>query len=303
MVHSNGNLSFPSIATSSLPKPDIVVPEPRALFSTPGFRVYCNRQSPTQWLNCEYSDGLVVLALDGAECVVSWGAKKTKKRQRAIKGGTFWFVPPGLTHGIDWERDADVIVLFLNPDLMKFMGFNCGRSIAVFPMRSFVLKDPLVGLLVKNLSEYCDHHPVDAAAQIIALGQCLGARIINGIKLSRKQPVKVRRKLGAETMRRVVDFVDDNLGEKIFAGSLAREARLSSNHFAVLFKATMQMTPEQYILRTRLLRAKSIIESGAHTIGEVAHLTGFSDHSHLSVQFRKLYGSPPRAFLPSVRTS
>lgn len=303
MVHSHGSISFPSSATQALPLPDFVVPDRRALFRTPGLQVYCNRQAPTKWLDYEYVDGLIVLALDGAKAVVSWHVNKIKTQRRTIRGGEYCFVPPGLKLGMHWNFHADVIILHLSPDLMNFMGFKWGRTIAFYSTPTLILRDPLVGMLVKKLSDFCDHHPVHETAQIIALGQCLAARVINGIKLSRKQPVRVKRKLGTETMRRVVQFVDDNLGEKILLASLAREARLSANHFTVLFKATMEMTPEQYILRTRLLRAKAIIQCGAYTVGKVAHMTGFSDHSHLSVQFKKLFGAPPRAFLPAVRTT
>jgi len=303
MVHSYGSISNNSSATRALPLPDFVVPDRRALFTAVDLRVYCNRQAPTRWLEHEYSDGLILIALADAEGVVSWHGEKSKTNHRTIKGGEHWFVPPGVKQGIHWKLEAKVIILYLSPDLMKFLGFKWGRTVAFYSTPALILRDPLVGLLEQRLGEYCDHHPVSEAAQIIALGQCLSARIINGIKLSRKQPVKVKRKLGTETMRRVVQFVDENLGEKILLASLAREARLSSNHFTVLFKATMEMTPEQYVLRTRLLRAKTIIMKGAHTVGEVAHLTGFSDHSHLSVQFKKLFGSPPRAFLPAVRTT
>jgi AraC family transcriptional regulator len=303
MVHSHGSTSYPPPASPALPLPDIVLPDRRALFAGAGLRVFCNRQMSTRWLDYEYTDGLIVVALDGAEAVVSWHGNKTKTNHRTIKGGEYWFVPPRVKFELEWKRHADVIIMHVSPDLMKFMGFKWGRTIAFYSTAALVLRDPLVGILVKHFSEFCEHHPVHETAQIIALGQCLSARIINGIKLSRKQPVKVKRQLGTEAMKRVFRFVDENLGEKILLASLAREARLSSNHFTVLFKATMQMTPEQYILRTRLIRAKAIIQHGAHTVGEVAHLTGFSDHSHLSVQFKKFFGAPPRAFLPTVRTT
>ncbi len=303
MVHSYGSFSFPLSATPVLPLPNVVVPERRALFEAGGLRVYCNRQAPVRWRDYEYRDGVILLALGDADGVVSWQGKKTKTNQRTIRGGDYCFVPPGVRLGLSWKLAADIIILHLSPDMMKFMGFKWGRTIAFYAMAELALRDPLMGILVQKLGEFCHHHPVRDAAQIIALGHCLSARIVNGIKLSRKQPVKVQRKLGTETMRRVVKYVDENLGEKILLTELAREARLSANHFTVLFKATMEMTPEQFILRTRLLRAKTIIENGAHTVGEVAHMTGFSDHSHLSVQFKKLFGASPRAFLPAVRTT
>jgi transcriptional regulator GlxA family with amidase domain len=103
-------------------------------------------------------------------------------------------------------------------------------------------------------------------------------------------------------MQRVANYVQAHLADRIPVATLAKEARLSPSHFNVLFKATTDLTCEQYILRTRLARAKALIETGTYTVGQVAHMTGFSDHSHLTVRFTKFFGAPPRSFLPAVRT-
>jgi transcriptional regulator GlxA family with amidase domain len=96
-------------------------------------------------------------------------------------------------------------------------------------------------------------------------------------------------------MSRVAQVIDAGLDEPIAIPALARMVNLSQSRFNVLFKATTGITCEQYILRTRLNRARDLIESGRYNIGQVAHMTGFSDHSHLTFKFTSWFGAPPKS--------
>ncbi|WP_425506193.1 helix-turn-helix domain-containing protein [Termitidicoccus mucosus] len=44
------------------------------------------------------------------------------------------------------------------------------------------------------------------------------------------------------------------------------------------------------------------LKTGSYTVNQVAYMTGFSDHSHLTAQFKRQFGVPPRAYLPRIRT-
>lgn len=174
---------------------------------------------------------------------------------------------------------------------------------AVESVQEMTVHDPLVGGLAAKIHDHLDTAKPSSSVQIAALGQCLAARLLDGLDRKQTRQVReVRRLLGRETMARICTYVGENLAEKNPLAAMAREARLSPGHFSVLFKATMDMTPEQYVLRRRLLQAREFIKSGAYTVCQVAHMTGFSDHSHLTLQFGRLFGSPPRCYLPAVRT-
>jgi AraC-like DNA-binding protein len=36
---------------------------------------------------------------------------------------------------------------------------------------------------------------------------------------------------------------------------------------------------------------------GEFTISEIAYRLGFSDHSHFTTQFKRLFGAPPKVYL------
>jgi len=162
--------------------------------------------------------------------------------------------------------------------------------------------DPIVAGVTAEMYRICEDATHSFDEQMIALGHCLAARLLQMFSRDfTTSPRSIQRQLRPERLARVIEFINRHHGERITQAMLAREACLSAGHFGVLFKATTGMTPEQYVLRTRLLRAKSLIESGNHTVCEVAYLTGFSDHSHFTSQFKRLFAAPPRTFLPSLR--
>ena len=69
---------------------------------------------------------------------------------------------------------------------------------------------------------------------------------------------------------------------------------VSDTYFRRLFSSRFNMTPQKYVTRERLSRARLIIESGDYdNLGSVAQSIGFSDPLYFSKAFRKHYGFPP----------
>ncbi|MDP3072864.1 MAG: AraC family transcriptional regulator [Opitutaceae bacterium] len=172
---------------------------------------------------------------------------------------------------------------------------------ALDPFSAYTLCDTLIGGLLLDLEVRCKSAEPHNSVELLAHGAFLATRILKAKAnvLHRQSEGSVI--LGPESKARVCDFIESNLADKITIPALAREARLSVSHFTMIFKVTTGLTPEQYILRSRLWRARTLIETGTRTIGEIAYATGFADHSHLTVQFSRMFGAPPKAFRPVVR--
>ena len=302
MVQTRGKNHTTQCASGSLQLPAALQPYRRALVPGPGVSIYCDRQSPNEWPEHQHAAAQLLIALDAAECHIVWRIGRGRKQRRTLSSGELLVLPSGVRHARRWLREAGMLILYLHHGwLEQFDQTLCAR-VAVESVQGLTLHDPLIGGLLAMIQVQCDHAARQDAGQLAALGHCLAARVLHGLALHRAGPVKIQRQLGAETMARVCAHVAAYLGERITLAALAREARLSPGHFSCLFKATMRMTPEQYVLRSRLQRAKELIMAGAHTVSQVAHMTGFSDHSHLTVQFRRWFGATPKSHLPRLRT-
>jgi len=302
MVQTRGKIHTTQCASGSLQLPAALRPYRRALVPGPGVSIYCDRQCPNEWPEHQHDAVQLLIALDAAECHIVWRIGQGRKLRRTLGSGELLVMPSGVRHARRWLREAGMLILYLHHGwLEQFDQTLCAR-VAVESVQVLTLHDPLIGGLLAMIHAQCNHAALQDAGQLAALGHCLAARVLQGLARQRAGPAKIQRQLGAETMARVRAHVAACLGEKITLAALAREARLSPGHFSCLFKATMQMTPEQYILRTRLLQAKELIISGAYTVSQVAHMMGFFDHSHLTVQFRRLFGATPKSHLPRLRT-
>lgn len=213
-------------------------------------------------------------------------------------------LPPGATHALRWKTTAGLIILRATIDWANRAAVAFPLTTAVDSLADYTQGDPLIGGLIAGFAEPCQSPRAQNGAHMLALGNLLAIHLlrVKAAQMARESvAVQTETILGPETRGRVFDFIERNLASPITIPELAAVARLSVSHFSTVFKATTGLTPEHFILQRRLWRARKLIETGTRTIGEIAHATGFADHSHLSVQFKRLFGAPPRAYLPALR--
>src|SRR4029077_9269357 len=103
------------------------------------------------------------------------------------------------------------------------------------------------------------------------------------------QPPEVRGGLAPWQKKRVAEYIEDHLGEDISLGTLANVIRLSSYHFAHMFKQSFGEPPHRYVTGRRMLRAKSLLE-GQKTITEIGRALGFVETSSFTAAFRRSAG-------------
>jgi AraC family transcriptional regulator len=102
---------------------------------------------------------------------------------------------------------------------------------------------------------------------------------------------------------RAVRRIEAEPRERLTLGELASEAASSPYHFLRVFEQVVGVTPGQYILRDRLRRAAVSLRSSSNGVADIALETGFGDVSTFNRHFRRAFGSSPRAFRGSIRTT
>jgi AraC-like DNA-binding protein len=93
----------------------------------------------------------------------------------------------------------------------------------------------------------------------------------------------------------VLDFMRENLGEKLSLERLAAVAGLSPFHFLRSFKAQTKATPQQQLMALRLFEAKRRLAAG-EAPAQVAAAVGLTDQAHLNRAFVGRYGVTPGAY-------
>jgi AraC family transcriptional regulator len=107
---------------------------------------------------------------------------------------------------------------------------------------------------------------------------------------------KARRGLLPWQVRKVREFIDHQLSNRLRISDLSAIVQMSEAHFSRLFKLALGESPHAFILRRRLeLAARLMIESVA-PLSEIALQCGFTDQAHLSKQFRQAFRESPAAW-------
>ncbi|NNN44843.1 MULTISPECIES: AraC family transcriptional regulator [unclassified Vibrio] len=95
----------------------------------------------------------------------------------------------------------------------------------------------------------------------------------------------------------VVDrYIEQHLSRRISIAQLAGSVYLGESQFHQLFKEQVGVTPHQYVLKKRVDLAKTLIEQGRFSLGQVAELTGFSNQSTFTHTFSRLQGVSPSQY-------
>jgi transcriptional regulator GlxA family with amidase domain len=101
-------------------------------------------------------------------------------------------------------------------------------------------------------------------------------------------------------MQRVLEHIDENLGQPLTLEDLAQIAGLSIWRFATVFRQQVGISPHRYICRLRVEHARELMRSGL-SAASAATEAGFYDQSHLSRHFKAFCGVTPGQFAATFR--
>ncbi|WP_206240058.1 helix-turn-helix transcriptional regulator [Novosphingobium terrae] len=97
-------------------------------------------------------------------------------------------------------------------------------------------------------------------------------------------------------LKRVSEFLFENMGESLRLEQLASLTQLSLSHFCRSFKATTGLAPHQWILEARINKARELLLKPQARLADVALETGFSDQAHFTRAFGRAVGQSPGAW-------
>jgi AraC family transcriptional regulator len=97
-------------------------------------------------------------------------------------------------------------------------------------------------------------------------------------------------------LRRVLDYIADNIAEEISLEKLATIAGYSAYHFARKFALTMAISPGRYISQKRLEIAMAELTAGRLPLAEIAINAQFSSQASFTRAFHRATGRTPKEY-------
>lgn len=94
-----------------------------------------------------------------------------------------------------------------------------------------------------------------------------------------------------------LSYMHKNFREQDFrVNDLYKLAYISPAYYRRVFDKCYGCSPIEYLKNLRINYAKQLLQSGFHTIAEIAELSGYSSYTYFSDEFKKTAGVPPSKY-------
>ena len=174
--------------------------------------------------------------------------------------------------------------------------YGCDATAAELVPR-FAILDPLLEQLAIAIATALRDGTVEDGLYIDTIAQMMAVHLARQHS-SRSRPVRMppAKAISGWRMRRLIDFIEENLDSDLRLDAMAAEVQISPLYLARAFKAAIGQSPHQYVLARRIERAKELLRNTDMPVVDVALSAGFSSQSHLSHWFVRQVGVSPAAY-------
>ena len=208
--------------------------------------------------------------------------------------GNFVFRPPDTTLRSDLTAGRYIQIL-QSRDTYTNLASEMVRGGAADLVPKYSLHDPLISQLVSTLANEVDGGLFDSIL-VDALNTALAVQLIRLCGDPAAITLAPASGLSRERLKRVYDYVEGHLDQRLGLTDLAEISCLSPYHFSRSFKQAVGVGPQRYITQRRLERAKTLMRRTNLPLALIAQEAGFADQSHLTSVFRREVGVTPGSY-------
>jgi AraC-like DNA-binding protein len=205
------------------------------------------------------------------------------------KEGKLMFASEGLRQRYDMVDETDIIGMTdfdLNPDSMA---------------RAYVDDDNLLlrgeCKLLERIELWWDRQQMPDWFMVTKLPMHDGRGRVIGIMGILRRPDEAERQLPVfQTVAQAVEIIRRDYSQPLRIAAVARVCGQSLRQLQRHFRSAFGISPQEFLIKTRVLAASRLIESSALSTAEIAARCGFVDASSFSQLFRKRTGQSPRQY-------
>ena len=198
-----------------------------------------------------------------------------------------------------WQEKIEVAHVYLSAGLVEEVAAEALDCVAPKVELHDVLRaeDAAMTHVMAAIAAEARSGGMGGALYVDCLARALAAHLLRryaSVSLPAAAPSAAE--FSAAERRRVVELVEDRLGEPLDLATLAAACAMTPGVFARRFRRSFGVPPWAYVMERRLDRARRLLERTQIPIKVVAAETGFSDQAHLTRLFARAFGAPPAAW-------
>ncbi len=208
--------------------------------------------------------------------------------------GNLCFTPAGQLIGAVWESTLDNLGISLDPNFVRQTAAENRFNQSFEFTETYKKEDSLIQHI--GLALLAESESETPAGKLYAesLVQTLTLHLLKNYSTAYLKPENIHGGLSGYKLRRVTEFINAKLEEDLSLAEIAAVADLSQFHFARAFRVSTGSTPQQYLMRQRIERAKQLLAKNDLPIIEISLQTGFKNQSHFTTLFRKYTKFTPK---------
>lgn len=243
--------------------------------------------------------------------IVHFSKGSTVLNRRSGLGWKNEHVGPGfvslMPHALDsdWQWGNPVVVqhLYLSTaEVAALASEILEKDIAQVELKDVVGTDDKVLLfIIRTLMSELQSGGFGEQIYLESLTNQLAIHLLRNYAHEYREPPQHSGGLTYKQVKRVRDYVDQNLEGRITLSEMAQAANLSVCHFVRQFQKKFGRTPYIYVTEQRLERVKKLLAHPSIPQKVIATKCGFSDQSHMARVFGKAFDITPGEFRKQMR--
>lgn len=228
------------------------------------------------------------------------GGDKIVRADRQLLGGApgkFCWMPAG--HASQWHVGGPIrmLHLYIDPAVLAYQAhsaFNFDPRLINLQDLTFV-DDPAIAMIVRGAvlpldwSDRTDRMALDSACHLL-----IHRLLRHHTDQTTKETVKGG--LAPAVQRNLTEYIEANLTSALTLEQLARRAKLSTFHFAKMFRTSVGLPPHAYVAKRRVDRAKHLLRDGKLELAQIALACGYASQSHFTRAFKAEADMTPGAW-------
>lgn len=215
--------------------------------------------------------------------------------KHSVKEGDIILVPAYVGHKSWWYGESEFILLGFDCDVFARAIDESGESERIQLIPQVATSDLLVLQMGLALKKVLENNTYDRL-YVDAIANALAAHLIQYYSVRKPTLQEYSGGLSRRKLERAIDYIHANIDRDLGLQELANLVGMSPRYFAMLFKQSTGFSPHQYVIRTRIDLAKTLLKQGRISIADIAQNVGFANQSHLNLHFKRLVGVTPKQF-------
>ena len=218
--------------------------------------------------------------------------------ERSVIGPGRFCVTPG-DASAHWQHSGnpEILHLYLRKSVYEGAAAEMFGTCPTLVPR-FAIVDPLLEQLAMAVLDALRDGTADDRLYVETIAQLIGVHLARAHSSRARAPRNREAPdgLSRARVRRLVDYIEQHLGEDLSLEALAAEVGLSPLYLVRAFRSAVGQSPHQYVVARRVEQARRLLTVTTLPIAEISLATGFSSQSHLTSWFRRLVGVSPAVY-------